>query len=274
MASLTGRALYTSLLRLAEMEELLGNLDEAQRLYLQAAYASPDERDYRSMLISAAILIEIGGLEEAEMICRAVISAAPVPEYREKANILLSQIMYLQGDEIKSWELVETALLPQLTDLSSSSLLWVSTLANLLNKEKISEQAKEILLKGYPQSPEAMITSETASVFPSPIHFFGLLDKTQKESNIPESQQPPAPSVQPPETTLVMIQTGSFQDPENAAYHVKDLSAVGFEPVILEKTVSGKLYHRVVIPNIPQEEVQRYLLLLKDKGYEGWPIYE
>ena len=79
----------------------------------------------------------------------------------------------------------------------------------------------------------------------------------------------PAPATPPPIPT-VLVQTGSFQDRENAEYMVRDLETHGFEAGIVEKKIAGTLYYRVVLgpPMIP-DQAQAILMKLKDVGFEG-----
>jgi tetratricopeptide (TPR) repeat protein len=77
-------------------------------------------------------------------------------------------------------------------------------------------------------------------------------------------------SLEPPQPQKVMVQTGSFRDPENAQFMVRDLKASGFEASIVEKRIAGTLYYRVVVGSLmPQETAQAVLMKLKDASFEG-----
>jgi cell division protein FtsN len=68
----------------------------------------------------------------------------------------------------------------------------------------------------------------------------------------------------------VLVQTGSFQDPENAQYMVRDLQVSGFEAEIVEKRIGSTLYYRVVIgPPMTVDQAQTVLMKLKDASFEG-----
>jgi cell division septation protein DedD/thioredoxin-like negative regulator of GroEL len=85
----------------------------------------------------------------------------------------------------------------------------------------------------------------------------------------PSPEAKPQAEAKPPDPTA-LVQTGSFRDRENAEYMVRDLEASGFEAVILEKTIGGTHYYRVVIgPLMTVEQAQTVLMKLKDASFEG-----
>jgi cell division protein FtsN len=69
------------------------------------------------------------------------------------------------------------------------------------------------------------------------------------------------------------IQTGSFRDAENAAYMSRELEREGFTSVVVQADVGGRLYYRVLVPVAFGESEQELLLRLKEKGFEGNPVY-
>jgi cell division protein FtsN len=97
---------------------------------------------------------------------------------------------------------------------------------------------------------------------------------TDSESAAPERPRPkesgegtekaaPAPQA--------LVQTGSYRDPENAHYMVRDLKAAGFAAEIRDATLHGKTFHRVVIgPPMSWEEAEKMMLRLKEAGFEGF----
>ncbi len=281
LPELSPEDLRRGLLRLAEAEEMLGLLDEARQHYLQAAFAGKEDRDIAGMLNSAAILLELGGLDEAETICKAVLNTADDPVFLEEASVQLSRLRYLNGQPDKAWTVLENRVFPLSEEKSASTLYWVYRLAGLTNRPDRQSEALETLASRYPESPEYALLTGGAEGFPSPLCFFGLMDD-HKEKSKDEATEAVSGTEQDRESLtesevgeqVVMIQTGSFLDRENAEYHVRDLADAGFSVEIIRNEMSGKLYHRVVIPDVPLEEVQNYLIRLKDKGYEGWPLYD
>ena len=67
-----------------------------------------------------------------------------------------------------------------------------------------------------------------------------------------------------------MVQVGSFRDPENARYLVRDLASRAIEARVVEAKVGENRYYRVLVgPELSPEQAQAGLLRLKDAGFEG-----
>jgi len=147
--------------------------------------------------------------------------------------------------------------------------------SDLSSRQKLSE--REVSPKGIPaqeKTPEQVSPTvpgrETAAAPPAD----AAPPAEQPSNDKPSTAKPPAeqPAIEPPPQPVqnVLVQTGSFRDPENAQYMVRDLKASGFAARVVEKTISGNLYYRVIIGS-PQsvESAQILLLKLKDKNFEG-----
>jgi cell division protein FtsN len=76
------------------------------------------------------------------------------------------------------------------------------------------------------------------------------------------------------EAAFLSIQTGSYSVRENAEYALKDLKAAGFSAEIRERTIGDTVYYRVIIPDIGSDDVEKVILELKEKGFEGFRVYE
>jgi cell division septation protein DedD len=68
-----------------------------------------------------------------------------------------------------------------------------------------------------------------------------------------------------------MLQTGLFSREENARALAERLRVAGFSPVITKKTVDRKEHWAVGV--VPGPDPSRTILLLKDKGFESFPVY-
>ncbi len=119
-----------------------------------------------------------------------------------------------------------------------------------------------------------------------PVQAVQPVQQAQAQATQPSQQKPPrqpaqsSTAAQPqdgpqeedrePAPKNVLVQTGSFRDPENAHYMVRDLKERGFDARIVEKEIGATLYYRVVIGS-PQsvESAQLLLLRLKDATFEG-----
>jgi cell division septation protein DedD len=68
-----------------------------------------------------------------------------------------------------------------------------------------------------------------------------------------------------------MLQTGLFGREENARTMAERLRKAGFTPVIVRKTVNGGEHWAVGVA--PGADPSRTILLLKDRGFESFPVY-
>jgi len=155
-----------------------------------------------------------------------------------------------------------------------------------LGRTEAAKEQLEKLARIFPDSPELALArsedgQETIGFAPTPSRLLPReLPLAQEGGEVrpsrdqPESAEQPeaeqeAAAAQPPSPT-VLVQTGSFQDRENAEYMVRDLETHGFEAGIVEKKIGSTLYYRVVLgPLMTLDQAQAVLMKLKDVGFEG-----
>jgi len=188
------------------------------------------------------------------------------------------------------------------TTITPASLLaYYEFLTDLGRAEEAAEQLEK-LAGDFPDSPELALAkaqgeNDRIAYAPSPSRFLPRELPVSGERGI-EAEEPeagpaePGPSGEPaisgeagiaettpsapeavdqqPPSRNVLVQTGSFRDPENAHYMIRDLKASGFDASIVEKQIGGTVYYRVVIgPAQTAEKAQAVLMKLKDASFEG-----
>jgi tetratricopeptide (TPR) repeat protein len=182
------------------------------------------------------------------------------------------------------------------TTVASATLLaYYELLIDLGRGEEAVEQLDK-LARIFPDSPElalAQAQGKDARIVyaPSPSRYLPRELPVPVEKAL-EAEEPEAEPVEPVptgETTIaevtataptagkeqppprnVLVQTGSFRDPENAHYMIRDLKASGFDASIMEKHIGETVYYRVVIgPAQTAEKAQEVLMKLKDASFEG-----
>ncbi len=190
------------------------------------------------------------------------------------------------------------------TTITPASLLaYYEFLIDLGREEEAAEQLEK-LAGDFPDSPELALAKaqgeeedDRIAYAPSPSRFLPRELPVSGERGI-EAEEPeagpaePGPSGEPatageaeiaettpsapeavdrqPPSRNVLVQTGSFRDPENAHYMIRDLKASGFDASIVEKQIGGTVYYRVVIgPAQTAEKAQAVLMKLKDASFEG-----
>jgi hypothetical protein len=131
------------------------------------------------------------------------------------------------------------------------------------------------LLEDYPKSPEGLILSgenaanPAVSAVPSPLWLFMGAEPPQGTAEIlvqSPSAEPPARPGDP-----LMLQTGLFSREENARALVERLRSAGFSPLVTPKTLKDASYWVVGVR--PGQDYKRTILLLKNAGFEAFPVF-
>jgi len=270
-----GRERHTTLRELAVTSEQLGDLPSAQRYYRDASFALPDEKDFESLLSSALISFELADYRNAEAQSRVITETGKSPSLQLRSEVLLSRIYVATNrDELALSLLIDSAGESPREDLQADGLFWLHRIA-LGSRAALANEALELLQTRYPDSIETAIALDRASRMPSPSL---LLDATIARS--PTSLAPATTLSEVSTDSAVFedqstrVQTGSFSVRENAEFAMADLVAAGFRVSIEERIVSGTSYYRVLIPEVASDNLDRVLLELREKGFEGFPIYE
>lgn len=175
------------------------------------------------------------------------------------------------------------------TTVAPATLLAYYELLIDLGREEKAAELLEKLARNFPDSPELTLAqaqgADSRIVYaPSPSRFLpqelpvpvekeieAVEPGTSGEAANPEATatSPTAVKQEPP-LRNVLVQTGSFRDPENAHYMIQDLKASGFDAGIMEKQIGDTVYYRVVIgPAQTAEKAQAILMKLKDASFEG-----
>ncbi|MAG13229.1 MAG: hypothetical protein CMN78_01395 [Spirochaetales bacterium] len=260
------------------MSELLGRYRTAQSYYLAASFALPDRKDFACLLKSASLLHELGDFDAAEAQARGIVETCKIENIVANASILLSRIYYVTGREARAvetaWELVRSGR------ATPQALLWAHQLGSYTDHRDLQLAALGILQTEFPKSTELQLINGTVNPFPTPSLFLGPKAFAETDPGtvvqpptVPTRIENPAPQSGAPPVQYVSIQTGSFTLLENAEYAAKDLLDAGFQAVIKRRMVNGTPYFRVLIPDIVSNEVDTTILLLKEKGFEGFPLY-
>lgn len=266
------------LVLLAGTCELLGDVFEAQGYYLDAAFARIGEKDLGSLLRSALLSLELGEYRNAEAQARVIHETGKDPLLTERARVVLSRIYYATDRSVAAFALLMDGEEIR-DDIGAEGLYWLSRMAQLSEDLDISEQAKLRLAEEYPDTLERSLVVGSAERLPTPSAILEAV-ATDTAGSTPEppvdsaAEAAEAGQVSADEpTALVAVQTGSFAVRENAEYAAKDLRSEGFAAEILPRVVESTTYYRVVVPDVPLDELPRTVLELKEAGFEGFPIY-
>lgn len=262
--------LHDMYVNLAGIEEILGNLESAQKYYQSASLALPKNKDFGSLLASAVLLFELGNYRGAEAQATVIKETCRVEKIVESAEVLLSRVFFATERDEKALQIAFSLMRKE--RLQPSALLWIIEISGIQEKDDLRTRARELLLSQYPDSPEAAIQNGKAGRVPSPSVFLGLTQRGGDETS--SETQTAVISETLEESTAVSVQTGSYSVRENAEYALKDLEDEGFAAEIKERTIGEKIYYRVLLTGVLPETVERVILELKEKGFEGFRVYE
>jgi hypothetical protein len=265
--------------KMARLYELSGSMKEAAETWERSAILGPGlaaASGYQALLQSARCYTAIGEFDKANAALKPVLAAQP---QMVKARLLTAWI-----EAFKTGKTEALNVLLQTPDFAGYKPGIYYAIARISSDPAIKSAMSNRLLAEFPQSPEARIIRDDNRVnaVPTPLWIFSV-------NNYPAVQPPPviappSPSAGPgqataaPKTTAeqsgspVLLQTGIFSREENARALSDRLKKAGFSPVISQKTVQGENYW--VVGVVPGPDPSRTTLLLKDKGFESFPVFE
>ncbi len=283
----SGDQRHRLLLDMAQLEEQQNQLQSAQLHYQSAAFAPKGDPDYNSLFMSALLLIDFAEYDQALLQCRHVIRESQSEELRLQARLQEARILHLQDKSSAALETLKS-LYEQRGSLPAEILYGMHSLYALIYDKESSESAHaaeiaRLLQERYPDSPEYGLLRKKIQRKPTPETALGLSSKETDIAAEETADDAPGESSSDAATAETeaeeadaksrAIQTGSFQDAENAHYMQRELEKLGFTAMVTQAEVNGTSSFRVLVPIAYGETEQEVVLQLKEKGFEGYPIY-
>ena len=290
---------HGTLVRLARLRQLSGNVSIAANLWLEAAALNP--ADDFSLVAGAYCLAAIGEWERAIAIIQPLLASG-----RRGASVVQARYLYAT---LRAWTASDISALVALAgDPEAAALrpiifytLWWTVSRDPVTFGGNGEAWRQRLISEYPRSPEARIViSEAAGASPSisAIHspLWLLLpgvpsgtplgipeDSTLAELMRPFTPSqgtgtPPAPQAAPQAVQSPLPaaaspthgqQTGLFRSETNAQNQAESLRRAGFPTVVSRRMVNG-VEHWVVI--VPSHDSTRTALELRGLGYDSFTV--
>jgi cell division septation protein DedD len=268
-----------ALTNMARIFELSGNIEGAAEAWNEAAKAVPGTLDHQALLRGALCLSAVGEFDRAGAELRPVLSS-PDRRLLSNARFISAQIESLKTGRTEA--LISLMANPDFTEYKPGIYYSIWKISG-------DTAARARLMEEFPQSPEARIARdsalETAPVSAAPTAMwllapggagFSIAQPSSQGSqgSSPQSQRPPS---QPTVTASssaggpVMFQTGLFSREENAQVLADRLRRAGFSPMVTKKTINGADHWAVGVA--PGPDPSRTLILLRDKGFESFPVY-
>ena len=269
---------------MARLFELSGNAEGAAEAWLEAARAVPGNAGHGNLLQSARCLASMGEFDKAAAVIKPVL--ADSTKTLKNSALLLSA----QAEALKTGNIAPLNSLLSNPDFAEKKPALYYSIWKISSDPSVQSSFASRLLSEFPQSPEARIVRDDALVSAAPSALWLLLgvgqgpvtaSASQGSAGTPSSaaQTPAIPAVTSPVVTTnnpsggpVMLQTGLFSLEENAKNLASRLQAAGFNAVIAKKAVNGKDHFTVGV--LPGADPSQTMLLLKDRGFESFPVYQ
>ncbi len=289
--------------RQASLLRLSGRIEDA--LVVQIGLPDTPAR----LVERAGLCLELGLAGEAEQILQRARESGD-PEAAAAARVLLADV-YLATERDAQAETELRGLLQDLpqTQAAPAALLALGEALRARGDARGAEEALAQLKARFPTSPEALLAAgggrraalpmrllppapqeqpaATEAAGPArmtaglpPASTGGQVSTltappTGAEGQVSTLTPPPTESNEQAAARKVLVQAGSFRDPENARYFVRDLEARGFAARVVEKPQGEARYYRVLVgPEQSPQDAQALILRLKDAGYEGFLLVE
>lgn len=286
----SGDQRHRLLLDMARLEEQLHKLQSAQLHYQSAAFAPGDTPDFRALFMSALLLIDFAEYDQALLQCRRIIRESDQERLRRQARLQEARILQLQDESTRALESLDI-LYEQRKSVSAEILYGMYSLYSLIDAEHntAAEKAREvaqIVKQQYPNSPENELLEQKIFRTPTPETALGLStaakpqnsasDSSASEKSESNADADPDGDAEKNREQLQKsraIQTGSFRDAENAHYMQRELEKQGFTAMVTQTELNGTSFFRVLVPIAYGQTEQEIVLQLKEKGFEGYPIY-
>lgn len=252
----------TILFYLAFLQEMRGEITDAQQMFEFANMRSTKAADISTFFHSIRLLISMGEFGRAEAQTKAIITTAGDSVLRSRGKLFLSYINYLTG-KLREGERLLTETHTGIEKMSAADVYLFYTLSEKYGRTQFSATARELLSSKFGGSIEFAAAEDGGTVVIGPsLHYFQLSAGTREEEK---------PGME--DSGMVRIQTGIFAERENAETLVDALEKNGFFAETVQIDREGPPLYRVVSPSLPAESSQEYILRLKEKGFEGFLLF-
>ncbi|MDR3334538.1 MAG: SPOR domain-containing protein [Treponema sp.] len=256
---ISGTDRHRSLIRLARLLQLSGNLEESVLIWMDAAFVDPGRQDDTALLEVVRCFIALGELDKAEASLEVVLQNSKDPKNLLEARYLRAVLeLFRSGNTAPLVALIKDPAYERYRPAMYYTL-W-RTSGDGAYKSK--------LLADYGLSPEALLAGDpvalgTIVVGVSPSAMW-LLFPGRRGVEIPAT----APVV---ESAVVALQTGFFGKEENAHILAEQLKKAGFHADVSRRTRAGAIYWLVSVP--PGANADRTIAQLKKAGFDSFPIF-
>ena len=271
------------LVRLARILELGGRFAGAAAAYARAVERSPDS--FEALIGLGHMNTELGRIDAALTMLRRAERSAETRAQQRRAAAARAWALALGGDTERSLDMLRALVRGgnrRSIGAYEAELFFV--VAHRFGPERDRDAARRLLEREFPGSP---LLDSTVSAFPSPANVLSIAAVQPDDAPLP-----PLPSVPDDDSddsddsvdsvdfddsdrfTITGVQTGSFRDPENAAFMLADIRDLGFSAALRSVEREDGTYYRVIVPIAADQDPQELIVALKEQGVEGFLVVE
>ena len=262
------------LIRLARVLELGGRFAGAAEAYARAVDRSPNS--FEALIGLGQMHTELGQMNAALAALRRAERHAETRAQQRRAAAARAWALALGGDTEQSLNILRALVRGgnrRTSGAYEAELFFV--VAHRFGPERDRSAARQLLERDFPDSP---LLDPNVSAFPSPANVLSLAVIQPDDTPLPPVRDQPAPAVDdadnPDRFTIAGIQTGSFRDPENAAFMLADIRDLGFSASLRSVEREDGTYYRVIVPIAVNQDPQELVVALKEHGIEGFLVVE
>lgn len=259
-------------IKAAQVKETIGYLTEAAELYKKASLVVSGKKDFLALYKAAVLNTEMAFYEQAKTDVKAILLFSDDKNLRIKATILESKINLLTGNYKNAFNTMGSII------KSGDNLPeeFFTLAVQILEKAKQLNYNTKDFAKRYEILEIKNQIPKTTTIKPlkMPETIFNntqTIKPNNKTTETPTTK--PTPEKNNDNTIASGIQVGSFSVKDNANELKNALQKENFKVSITEKTINKKKYFSVIVEVDKKENLQNIMIGLKEKGYEGYPIY-
>ena len=267
---------HDSLVRLARLRQLSGDIEGAAKNWLEAAAAIPGQIDDDALLACAYCLTAMGELD------RARTALEPLLAKSSRARFLDTGLYTISTGNTSA--LAAIADNPEYSQMKSEIffLLWRTLRANG-GDAVTAEKWRQRLVAEFPQSPEGRLAAGEAQDSPDSVAiktnpfwlFLGGLDSlpVMGDETVGRPVTPAVSSSQQNTgvSQTVRLQTGLFSRQANAQAQAASLRQAGFSSSTVEQRIVNNSEMWAVIV-FSETDANAAIKALRDAGFEAFPL--
>lgn len=259
------------LVRLARVLELGGRFAGAAEAYARAVERSPDS--FEALIGLGHMNTELGRIDAALTVLRRAERSAETRAQQRRAAAARAWALALGGDTERSLNMLRALVRGgdrRSIGAYEAELFFV--VAHRFGPERDRSVARRLLEREFPDSP---LLDPTVSAFPSPANVLSIAAIQPDHAPLPPVSDDDLDELDDSDRFMIVgVQTGSFRDPENAAFMLADIRELGFSASLRSVEREDGTYYRVIVPIAANQDPQELIVALKEQGVEGFLVVE